>query len=142
MNSSVKKTLKKVLIFLVVFFMICAIVYGVIVYEFLYVVRTIEKYEYIDENYTLYLQTVGSQGFAGVIDGQLVLKEKNKEIAKYKFELKNHNKLLDETYFRVQWNEDKVTVILSWYKQNDTMIQLSFDGTVRSQELNTCFLKE
>ena len=118
-----KKTLKFVLGFVAVVFIILAVFLGSFVYVSDYKITKVDTSVSPDGTYELVLQAVGEADFPfGSASGRLVLYEGKSRISKADFELWDDGRNIRSSIWEVTWHEDSVEVILSGDEQFDEQI--------------------
>lgn len=102
-----------------------------------YKITIIESSVSVNEDYELLFQSVGEADWPfGNSHARLVLKNKGKDIIKYKFVVANDGKNLCSDNWKVTWNDDSVDVLIIGEEQKDTLYSLTFDGDVQIKSKN------
>lgn len=80
--------------------------------------------------YIIELQAISSPEWPfGPQDGRIVLKDKkNKKISSTNFVLSNDGKAMCESNWKVDWNEESVTVTIMGEEQNDAQFTFYYNG--------------
>lgn len=131
-----KKTLKFILGFVAVIFIIIAVFWGSFVYVSDYKITKADTSVSPDGIYELVMQAVGEADFSfGSASGRLVLYEGKSRISKADFELRDDGRNIRSSIWEVTWHEDSVEVILSGGEQFDEQIILYFDGRKERKQL-------
>lgn len=124
-----KKTLKFVLGFVAVVFIILAVFLGSFVYVSDYKITKVDTSVSPDGTYELVLQAVGEADFPfGSASGRLVLYEGKSRISRSDFELWDDGGSIRSEIWDITWHGDYVEVVLSGDEQFDEQIILYFDG--------------
>ena len=124
-----KKTLKFVLGFVAVVFIILAVFLGSFVYVSDYKITKVDTSVSPDGTYELVFQAVGEADFPfGSASGRLVLYEGKSRISRSDFELWDDGGSIRSEIWDITWHGDYVKVVLSGDEQFDEQIILYFDG--------------
>lgn len=131
-----KKILKIVLINISMIIMLILALYGYIIYVTEYKKNTRDIKNSQDSRYELFLKAVGEADWPfGSASGQLTLNEGENTISEVTFELYNDGKEINDSCWKVNWNDDYVEVILSGEEQFDEQILLYYDGRKERKQL-------
>ncbi len=127
-----RKAVKIILIVASVIIILFFALFGSLIYFLEYAVSTVDKSRSPDGQYTLLLQSVGSPIFFGPADGQLILKDGGKKIAKQKFTLHDDGGSIRPSIWAVTWEDDQATILIYGSEQAAELITIHFDGTSES----------
>lgn len=102
-----------------------------------YKITTIESSVSVNGDYELLFQSVGEADMPfGNSHARLVLKNKGKDIIKYKFVVANDGKNLCSDNWKVTWNDDTVDVLIIGEEQKDILYSLTYEGDVQIKPEN------
>ncbi len=135
MNETLKKIVKIFLITVGTIAGVLLLLFGLLMYELIYAIDTVDVTKSLDNKYTLEMQSVGSPLFFGPADGRLVLKEGEKEILTYEFSVFDDGASISPTNWKVVWEDTCVEITISGEEQTDEIITINFDGTSHSRRL-------
>lgn len=135
-NSTVKIILGSILLIIAPF----AILVGSITYVVNYKIREIDIAVSPDGKYELILQQVGDPDWPfGSTHARVVLKEGDKIIKKYRFDVHNDGANISDNSWIVTWYDSSVVWITYGEEQPDQSYRICFDGTgtIFSKSLDT-----
>lgn len=84
-----------------------------------YMVRTVDRRESPDGQYSLVLHSVGSPVFFSAADGRLVLREGRKVIVKYDFSLYDDGGSIRPSVWQVEWEDDRKVEYLMYDRESE-----------------------
>lgn len=128
-ERKVRKTVRNILIAVIVILLITGVFWAVTVYVRDYKVRDVAQSVSPDGKYELVLQAVGEADWPfGPADGRLILREGERKVSEADFIVYDDGKMIWEDTWEVTWFEDHVEVILSGEEKTDELVRLYYDG--------------
>lgn len=134
-NGCLQSILITVGIFAAIIFLIAAILVGVFLYHVEFRREKLTEFHSEDGAYTLTVTRVGEPMFFSPDYCELTLKRGRKRISQSGCEVANDGAFAHSSNFAVQWEEEKVTVIVSSEEGLDEKYELWFDGSITSSTL-------
>ena len=134
-NNTAAKIVIGCIILIITLFMILA---GSIIYITGYKIHDIDSSLSQDGTHELLFQQVGDPDWPfGSTHARVILKDGNKIITKYKFDVHNDGANVSENSWIVDWNDDSVDYVVYGEEQSDQLYRVFFDGHVISKSLDT-----
>ena len=131
------KALKIILTIFLCLAAILALLVGGLTYVTRYKITDIDASASPNGEYELLFQNVGEPDWPfGYSHARFVLKQGDKTITKYRFDVANDGGTLWADNWDVSWEADCARVIISGEEQPDILYTLYFDGTVRGNSLD------
>ena len=133
-----KKTFKIVLVICAIMALALFLLVGSITYIIHYKIHEIDTSVSPDGKYELILQQVGDPDWPfGSTHARVVLKEGDKIIKKYRFDVHNDGCNISDNSWIVNWYDNSVTYLIYAEEQSDQLYRICFDGTTFAKSLNT-----
>lgn len=131
-----KKILKQILRAAAVLAGMLLIVAGIFVYLTRYKIGDIDASVSPSGEYEVIYQSVGEPDWPfGYSHARILLKQKNRTVTKFRFDIANDGGILYPDSWQVRWTDTCVRVIVSGEEQYDVLYTLIFDGTVSEETL-------
>lgn len=92
-----------------------------------------------DQEYSLTLKAVGEPLFFDSAPGRLILQHQGKTVSSVNFKIADDGGSITPDKWKVTWNPDCVSVILSGSEQMDHQIQMYYNGEIKQSLLLTRF---
>lgn len=133
-NTAVKIVISCLILIIAIFIVFA----GSIMYVTRYKIHDIDSSLSQDGTHELLFQQVGDPDWPfGSTHARVILKDGNKIITKYKFDVHNDGVNVSENSWLVYWDDYGVDYVVYGEEQSDQLYRLFFDGRVKSRSLDT-----